>query len=56
MGTPGRRDGERSQVADTPGEAVAESTLHDLQKENETLKELVVSLSELVIRRVADQR
>ncbi|RED37445.1 hypothetical protein BJ123_10719 [Rhodopseudomonas thermotolerans] len=30
--------------------------LQDLQKENESLKELVVSLSALVIKRIADPR
>jgi len=56
MGTTSRRDNERSQADEPPDQAISEAALQDLQKENESLRELIVSLSELVIKRVADQR
>jgi len=56
MGTSDRRAGERSQADGAQDQAASDAALLDLQKENESLKELVVSLSELVIKRVADQR
>lgn len=56
MGTSGRRETERVSGGDDLGEDQAGVSLQDLQQENESLKELVVSLSELVIKRVAEQR
>ncbi|WP_322515703.1 hypothetical protein SR870_22450 [Rhodopseudomonas palustris] len=52
----GRREAEPSPAEDGYGRATSETLLQELQQENESLKELVVSLSELVIKRVADQR
>jgi len=52
----GRREAERSQAEDGFRQVASETSLQELQQENESLKELVVSLSELVIKRVADQR
>jgi hypothetical protein len=56
MGISGRREAERLQADEAQDQAVSESALQDLQKENESLKELVVSLSQMVIKRAADQR
>ncbi|ACE99793.1 hypothetical protein Rpal_1254 [Rhodopseudomonas palustris TIE-1] len=56
MGRLDRRDGERLQCDDADERAAPTTALRDLEKENETLKELVVSLSELVMKRVAGQR
>ncbi|OPF91652.1 hypothetical protein D4Q71_21820 [Rhodopseudomonas palustris] len=56
MGRLDRRDGERLQCNDADERAAPTMALRDLEKENETLKELVVSLSELVMKRVAGQR
>ncbi|ABD05825.1 conserved hypothetical protein [Rhodopseudomonas palustris HaA2] len=56
MGTTDRREADRSQAEDGYRQVAAESSLQELQQQNEALKELVVSLSELVIKRVADQR
>jgi hypothetical protein len=56
MGRSDRRNGERLQCGDADDRADPAMALQDLQKENESLKELVVSLSELVIKRIADAR
>ncbi len=56
MGISDRRNGERLQCGDADDRAEPAMALQDLQKENESLKELVVSLSELVIKRIADAR
>ncbi|MGP9812426.1 hypothetical protein ACTZWT_13010 [Rhodopseudomonas sp. NSM] len=56
MGMNGRREAEPSRAEDGHRQAASETLLQELRHENETLKELVVSLSELVIKRVADQR
>ena len=56
MGISGRREAERLQADEAQDQAVSESALQDLQKENESLKELVVSLSQMVIKRATDQR
>lgn len=60
MGRLDRRDGERLPCHDADertAPTIAPRDLErDLEKENETLKELVVSLSELVMKRVAGQR
>ncbi|MFZ5740070.1 MAG: hypothetical protein ACOY6K_24640 [Pseudomonadota bacterium] len=56
MGISDRRNGERLQCGDADDRADPAMALQDLQKENESLKELVVSLSELVIKRIADPR
>jgi hypothetical protein len=55
MGMTDRREADRSQD-DGLSQAGSESSLQELQQENESLKELVVSLSALAIKRVADQR
>ncbi|MCG6205507.1 hypothetical protein LPW26_12720 [Rhodopseudomonas sp. HC1] len=62
----GRREAERSRAEDGSRQAVTEASVHhaeqydshvqDLQQENESLRELIVSLSELVIKRVAERR
>ncbi|ABE38474.1 hypothetical protein [Rhodopseudomonas pseudopalustris] len=56
MGMTDRREADRSQAEDGSRQAAPEVPLQELQQENDSLKELVVSLSELVIKRVADQR
>lgn len=56
MGRLDRRDGERLQCNDADEQTAPTIAPRDLEKENETLKELVVSLSELVMKRVAGQR
>jgi hypothetical protein len=56
MGMTDRREADRSPADDGFRPAASESLLRELQQENESLKELVVSLSELVIKRIADQR
>lgn len=56
MGRLDRRDGERLPCHDADERTAPTIAPRDLEKENETLKELVVSLSELVMKRVAGQR
>lgn len=56
MGRLDRCDGERLRCGDADDLAAPAVTPRDLEKENEALKELVVSLSELVMKRVADRR
>ena len=62
----GRREAERSRTDSGSRQALTEpsdnhpqqydSHVQDLAQENESLRELIVSLSELVIKRVAEQR
>lgn len=62
----GRREAERSGAEDGSRLAATKSSVHhsqqydshvqDLRQENESLRELIVSLSELVIKRVAERR
>lgn len=56
MGRLDRCNGERLRGSDADEQSAAAMAPRDLEKENEALKELVVSLSELVMKRVADRR
>lgn len=59
----GRRAAERSEAKHGSPQAVTKSTMQvhgasvrDLQQENESLREVIVSLSALVMKRVAERR
>jgi hypothetical protein len=52
----GCRNRERSQAESAFRPAFYEKTLQELQQENDSLKQLVVQLSQLVMKQVAGQR
>jgi|UniRef100_Q07IB8 hypothetical protein len=52
----GCRKRERSQAESAFRPAFYEKTLQELQQENDSLKQLVVQLSQLVMKQVAGQR
>ncbi|MFC0239396.1 hypothetical protein [Rhodopseudomonas telluris] len=55
-GQSARSDVKRSPPGSTHDARAPEPTLESLQQENESLKKLVVTLSEMVLRRTVDQR
>ncbi|WP_420131729.1 hypothetical protein [Rhodopseudomonas sp.] len=55
-GQSARLDPKRSPPDGVQDVHASEPTLESLQQENESLKKLVVTLSEMVLRRTVDQR
>jgi hypothetical protein len=55
-GRSARPDVKQSESVNARHQGAAEPTLESLQQENESLRRLVVTLSELVLRRATDQR